>query len=317
MVIDATKKYREVFAFLLLGIVSVLLLTHLVSMLSASGFREGLPFSDRALIEQAAFVDPVYVILIVAAVIITTHLGEPSRHARAITMLGLGVLGVMAALGLISWIAGLSADQALGPGGSGKATGSFIQVSWLVLVGLAGSFTIITLSALPAPRRQAFQQPGWGGYDPNQGPMPGQYPAPHPGQPPPYGQGSPASAWSPQPGQPHYGDPQSREWPQPGQPWPQPEQQWEPAGQRWPQPERQWEPQQQQQPQQPRQPEQQWAHPERQPLQPDPAADLPAESAAPEQEQPTGAADADDDADKAGGRGAPSPPSWWSPPPPT
>ena len=102
MVIDATKKYREVFAFLLLGIVSVLLLTHLVSMLSASGFREGLPFSDRALIEQAAFVDPVYVILIVAAVIITTHLGEPSRHARAITMLGLGVLGVMAALGLMT-----------------------------------------------------------------------------------------------------------------------------------------------------------------------------------------------------------------------
>jgi hypothetical protein len=293
VVIDATKKYRETFAFVVLGVVGVIVLTHFVSMLSTSGARENLSFATRARVEQSTFVDPVLVILVIAAVVVTTHLGEPAKRARVVVILGLGILAGMAVLGLISWIAGLSSD-ALGFA-QGKVTGSFIQLSLLVLVGLGGYFTFLTLNALPAsPRRQPFHQPEWGGgYDPNQGPMQGQYGAGQygpgqygagqygagqyggsqygPEQPAPYGQGAPASAWT------------GQQWAQPEREWPQQEQQWQPAQQPWTQPEQQVPP--------------------------------PGQQGAPTAPQERAAADptdvpADDDRD------APPPPSWWAPPQP-
>jgi hypothetical protein len=221
LVTEATKKIREILAFGLLGVAAVLVVTYffLLFKTEQGPFGKG-TFSTMSALEMSRFVSPVLVGLIVLAVVLVTHLGDVTNSARNITISALVLLGVMMLLGLVTWIAALTADNLdyfIGDGlGQGKVTGSIVQLAYLALAGLAGLFTFTVLSALPAPVRQgAAQAGGWAGYDPSQ-----------------FGQG--------QPGQPAGAQQWAGQQPaDPSQPWPSPaeQQQWaQPAEQQWGQP---------------------------------------------------------------------------------
>ncbi len=282
VVTEATKKIREIVAFGLLGVVAVLVVNYFALLFKSEPGPLGKEtFSTMSALEQASFVSPVLVGLVVLAVVLVTHLGDVTKAARNITIAALALLGVMVLLGVITWIAALTAKNidffVGGALGQGKVTGSIVQLAYLTLAGLAGFFTFTVLSALPAPVKTGAAQPaGWSGYDPNQyppGQAPGAVPPTWAGQQPP----GPGQSWAPPGEQQQWAQPAAQ--PQWGQPGEQP--QWaQPAAQpQWGQPgeQPQWgqhaEPQQSAQPaeQQPVAPAapQQWGQPaEQQPVAP-------------------------------------------------
>jgi hypothetical protein len=357
LVTEATKKIREILAFGLLGVAAVLVVNSFALLFKTEQgpFGKG-SFSTMSALEMSRFVSPVLVGMVVLAVIVVTHLGGVTDNARNITISALVLLGVMMLLGLITWIAALTAenlDYFIGDGlGQGKVTGSIAQLAYLALAGLAGLFTFTVLSALPVPERTGAAQPGgWSGYDPSQfgQAQPGQPAgAPQwPGQQP----GDPSQPWPPQAEQQQWAQPPQQQWGQPAQPgqwgqqaaapeWGQPsgEDQWgQPAEQaQWGQP--QW-PSEQQQPapsEQPQAPppaeQQQWAapvEPAREWTEGGQHADLgatqqwampstPTGSDEPAEQPVEGQSAADDQpaSEDEGDRQEPEPPSWWSQPPP-
>jgi hypothetical protein len=234
VVTEATKKIREIVAFGLLGVVSVLVVNYFALLFkSAPGPLGKGKFSTMSALEQGRFVSPVLVGLVVLAVVLVTHLGDVTKAARNITIAALVLLGVMVLLGVITWIAALTAKNVDffvgGALGQGKVTGSIVQLAYLALAGLAGFFTFTVLSALPAPVKTSAAQPaGWAGYDPNQ------FGQGQPGQPPgvvaPTWAGQqptdPGQSWAPpaeqqqgaQPAQPQWGQPgEQPQWGQPGE----------------------------------------------------------------------------------------------------
>ncbi|MDN5856054.1 MAG: hypothetical protein L0K86_25080, partial [Actinomycetia bacterium] len=109
MVTESTKKLRELLAFVLLGVVTALVLVSL--SLLFKDFGPGFEFSMKSALVQGDLVNPVYVLLLVAAVVMVTHLGEPTAQARTITIGAMAVLGVMGLLGLLTWISSLSVEE--------------------------------------------------------------------------------------------------------------------------------------------------------------------------------------------------------------
>jgi hypothetical protein len=290
VVTEATKKIREIVAFGLLGVVAVLVVNYFALLFkSETGPLGKETFSTMSALEQGSFVNPVLVGLVVLAVVLVTHLGDVTKAARNITIAALALLGVMVLLGVITWIAALTAKNidffVGGALGQGKVTGSIVQLAYLTLAGLAGFFTFTVLSALPAPVRTGAAQPaGWSGYDPNQyapGQAPGAVPPTWAGQQPP----GPGQSWAPpaeqqqwaQPtAQPQWGQPgEQPQWAQPaaqpqwGQPGEQPQwgqhaepQQWaQPAEQQQAAPAapQQWDQPAEQQPAAPAEPGQEWS----------------------------------------------------------
>jgi hypothetical protein len=239
VVTEATKKIREIVAFGLLGVVAVLVVNYFALLFkSETGPLGKETFSTMSALEQSRFVNPVLVGLVVLAVVLVTHLGDLTKAARNITIAALALLGVMVLLGVITWIAALTAkniDFFVGDAlGQGKVTGSIVQLAYLTLAGLAGFFIFTVLSALPAPvRTDAAQPAGWSAYDPNQyapGQAPGVVPPTWPAQQPP----GPGQPWPPPAEQQQWAQPAAQ--PQWGQPGEQP--QWaQPAAQpQWGQP---------------------------------------------------------------------------------
>jgi hypothetical protein len=209
VVTEATKKIREILAFGLLGVVAVLVVNYFALLFKTEQgpFGKG-KFSTMSALELGRFVSPVLVGLVVLAVVLVTHLGGVTKAARNITIAALVLLGVMILLGVVTWIAALTAknlDFFMGDAlGQGKVTGSIVQLAYLALAGLAGFFTFTVLSALPAPVKTSAAQPaGWTGYDPSQ------FGQGQPGQPP---------AWAPPTDQPQWGQPAAQpQWGQPGE----------------------------------------------------------------------------------------------------
>jgi hypothetical protein len=241
VVTEATKKIREILAFGLLGVVAVLVANYFALLFKTEQgpFGKG-KFSTMSALELGRFVSPVLVGLVVLAVVLVTHLGEVTKSARNITIAALVLLGVMILLGVVTWIAALTAknlDFFMGDAlGQGKVTGSIVQLAYLSLAGLAGFFTLTVLSALPAPVKRAAQPAGWTSYDPNQfgQAQPGQAPtwAASADQPQ-WGQPAAPQQWGQQGEQPQWGQPgEQPQWGQPGEPqWGQ-----APAQPQWGQP---------------------------------------------------------------------------------
>ncbi len=257
MVTEATKKIREIVAFGLLGVVAVLVVNYFALLFKSEPGPLGKEtFSTMSALEQGRFVSPVLVGLVVLAVVLVTHLGDVTKAARNITIAALALLGVMVLLGVVTWIAALTAKNidffVGGALGQGKVTGSIVQLAYLTLAGLAGFFTFTVLSALPAAvRTDAAQPAGWSGYDPSQY-APGQAPGAVPPtwaaqQPPGPGQSwaSPAEQqqWAQPAAQPQWGQPgEQPQWAQPaaqpqwGQPGEQPQWGQHAEQQQWAQP---------------------------------------------------------------------------------
>lgn len=252
MVTESTKKLRELLAFVLLGVVTALVLVSL--SLLFKDFGPGVEFSLKSALVQGDLVNPIYVVLLVAAVVLVTHLGEPTPQARTITIGAMAVLGVMGLLGLLTWISSLSVDDGAAGGlpwsygglkGAEKVGGSFAMIVLLVLIGAAIYFCLTTMQALPStpkPRQQQWggpqQQPGqWGGQVPPQQGAWGGHPqqgheqwAPQQQAAGSWGQPQETSAgqWAPQAGQDQWGQPQPQQWDGQSQPpqqgsWGQPQ----------------------------------------------------------------------------------------------
>lgn len=152
--------------------------------------------------------------VIVVAVLLCTHVGSPSPHARPVAFVGLGVLGFGAILGLISAIGGL-ADKSSNYYGGGRAKAEQFILD-LVIVALFVLAALLVWGWLNAPALKRAAKPvaqGYGQPYAGQQQYPGQQAAGQqwPAQGQPESQGQPERGGYSQPPQYQGG------WPQPGQ----------------------------------------------------------------------------------------------------
>jgi hypothetical protein len=217
MVTDVVKRLRDVFAFALLGVAGLYLLSALVLIFKSSQIGE--PFSYRAGLYEYLFTVPILLLSLVGAVLLAAAFGEPSRRARVVVLAALVIGGLALLFGLICWVTSLGSNGLRVGQGFGIAQVKFaslaLALAKLGLLALILLFAYSVFSRLPRSARASQQT--WG---PQAGYGPQQYPG---GQPyAPYGQ--PGQGYAPAP---------------PGHPgWaPQPEQQWaQPPEQAWPPP---------------------------------------------------------------------------------
>lgn len=194
MVTAATKKYRDIFAYGLLAVAALYLISGL-SLLFKSKEDIGLGFTGKAAVFGYLFAHPVLVFSLIAAVSLSVGFGEASKNARTVVLIAMGVAGLSLLLGLICWFSGFAADGAdVGRGGlfggvfgAGKIVGIFLGLAQLLLLGLAAWFAYTVLQALPKAVRptaawgqqqaygaqQGYPQPTWGQPGPGYSPQPG------------------------------------------------------------------------------------------------------------------------------------------------
>jgi hypothetical protein len=163
VVSEKTKPHRELLAWVLVG-ASVVLGAVAVSRLFID--LGDATFTQKAFLFQELFASPILVGLLVVAVVLVTHLGEPTPNARVLTLVALVVLALLGALALVMTGAALGADLSgsggFGPDLSGKWANFFQQLGYLAIVGGAGFFIVTTYRALPAPTPQAPAMPQGG-----------------------------------------------------------------------------------------------------------------------------------------------------------
>lgn len=220
MVTEATKKYREVFAYGLLGVAALYFISGL-SLLFKSEEDSGLAFTGRAGAFGYLFAHPLLVIALVGAVALVSGFGEASKNAKAVVLAALGIGGISALFALISWLSAFGADtDTFGPSGifggvllAGKIVGIFLGLAQLIFLGLALFFAWSVFERFPKPVK-ATQPQQWGqqgGYGQQQG----------------WGQQAPTDAGY---GQPQQGWGQNQGWgqqPNPSDPaYGQPQQSW-------------------------------------------------------------------------------------------
>jgi hypothetical protein len=217
MVTDVVKRLRDVFAFALLGVAALYLLSALVLIFKSSQIGE--PFSYRAGLYEYLFTVPILLLSLVGAVLLAAAFGEPSRRARVVVLAALAIGGLALLFGLICWVTSLGSDGLRAGPGFGIAQVKFaslaLALAKLGLLALIMLFAYSVFSRLPRTAHGS-QQPR----RPQAGYGPQQYPGTQPYAP--YGQ--PGQGYAPPP---------------PGHPgWaPQPEQQWAPPPEQgWPPP---------------------------------------------------------------------------------
>jgi lysylphosphatidylglycerol synthetase-like protein (DUF2156 family) len=108
MVTDVVKRLRDVFAFALLGVAALYLLSALVLIFKSSQIGE--PFSYRAGLYEYLFTVPILLLSLVGAVLLAAAFGEPSRRARVVALAALAIGGLALLFGLIYWVASLGSD---------------------------------------------------------------------------------------------------------------------------------------------------------------------------------------------------------------
>jgi len=234
-VVSALTRFRDVFAFGLLG-VAVLYLIGGLSLLAKSEDDLGLGFTDRAAAFGYLFMHPLLIVALATAIGLAVGLGQPSRNAKPAVILALAIGGISFVVGLVSWFSAFGGED-VGPAalyggvlGAGKVVAVFIGLAQLIALGLVLLFGFAAFQVLPKPapkpqqwgapqqygwaQQQNWQQQGW--QQPND---PGAWGAPSPHQP--AQQPVPQQSWG-QPG----GQPQAQQsWGHPAQQPPAPQQQ--------------------------------------------------------------------------------------------
>lgn len=176
MVTEAIKKFRDIFAYGLLAVAALYLISAL-SLLFKSEDDVGLGFSGKAAVFGYLFAHPLLVFSLIAAVALAVGFGEASKNARIVTLVALGIAAFSLLLGLICWFSSFGADDADlnsvglfgGVFGAGKIVGIFLGLAQLLLMGLAAWFAYTALQSLP---KTAGSTTAWGqsqGYAGQQG----------------------------------------------------------------------------------------------------------------------------------------------------
>lgn len=180
--VDSLKKFREIAAFVLLGVVAVHVLMGLISLIYYASSSVGYGFTGGAQASSSMFVSPVFVPLL-TVVVGTCVLWERTKNARLLTLLSLIVVAGGLLLGFLLGVIGLAS------GGGGRTVIQFFTFLGSVAVVALAAFALYRmLLGQPAPVAQQHQQFGYGqlpgGYDPTQGyaPQPGQQVGGQPGQ---------------------------------------------------------------------------------------------------------------------------------------
>jgi hypothetical protein len=147
---NAARRHRDTIGFGLLAAVSLLCVGWLILILEG-----GVSFPDKSVLFGYLWVHPLYVGLVVLAVVVVSY-GEPSKRARTVVTLALGLLAVMLAFGAVTGAAALAGGgYALlgfaGVIGAGKVVGALVVLGYLLVAGLAALFTLSVLRALGSP----------------------------------------------------------------------------------------------------------------------------------------------------------------------
>jgi hypothetical protein len=197
---DALKKSRDVFAYALLAVAALYVISGLTLLLNATN-EMGLNFAGRAALSGALFAHLVLISSLVAAIALVCGFGEHSKNARVVVLIALAIAGLALLLALISWLASFGGNvngQPFGVGvfGAGRIASVLVGLAHLVLLGLAVWFAVTVLKALPrtAPRSAStwgqpagyggspgYVQPTWGQHQAGQAQQPqgwGQPPSP-------------------------------------------------------------------------------------------------------------------------------------------
>lgn len=156
MVTEAIKKFRDIFAYGLLAVAALYLISAL-SLLFKSEDDVGLGFSGKAAVFGYLFAHPLLVFSLIAAVALAVGFGEASKNARIVILVALGIAAVSLLLGLICWFSSFGADDGDlnsvglfgGVFGAGKIVGIFLGLAQLLLLGLAAWFAYTALQSLP------------------------------------------------------------------------------------------------------------------------------------------------------------------------
>jgi hypothetical protein len=216
---ESVKKLREPLAYALLAATALYVVTNIVQLLKS---RDDLTFGDRSFVLQDALTNPVWVLVVLAALALVVA-DRPSPHARTIAMVALGLLGLMLLVGLVSWLASYGSEIGDFPRDgdfTGQTAHTFLSLARLLVLGAAAALAYTLWKALPAPQRQPQQFPQqWGQ-------QPGQQQWGQPGQPGQYGQpNQPGPYGAPAQGQGQWSPPAGGGWGQP-QVSAQPQQSW-------------------------------------------------------------------------------------------
>jgi hypothetical protein len=147
---DAVRRHRDTIGFGLLAAVSLFSLCWLVLLLQG-----GVSFGDKSVLFGYLWVHPVYVGLVVLAVVVVSS-GEPSKRARTVVGLALGLLGLMLAFGVVTEVAALTGGGSAvfgfaGVVGAGKVVGALVVLGYLTVAGLAALFAFSVFRALRSP----------------------------------------------------------------------------------------------------------------------------------------------------------------------
>lgn len=174
MVTEAIKKVRDIFAYGLLAVAALYLISAL-SLLFKSEDDVGLDFSGKAAVFGHMFAHPILVFSLLAAVALAIGFGGESKNARTVVLVALGIAGVALLLRLICWFSGFGADDGSGLEafggvlGAGKIVGILLGLADLLLLGLAAWFAFTALQSLPKTSQSTATSWGQQGYAGQQG----------------------------------------------------------------------------------------------------------------------------------------------------
>ena len=169
MITDATKKFREIFAYALLGVAALYFISGLSLLFKSADDFGGAGFADRAATVGYLFTHPILVVSLAAAVALVTGFSEASKNAKVVVMAALGLGALSLLLALISWFSAFGADSQggleafNGVFGAGKLVGILLGLAQLLFLGLVVFFAFNVFRAFPktAPSGQ-WQQSGYG-----------------------------------------------------------------------------------------------------------------------------------------------------------
>ena len=169
MITDATKKFREIFAYALLGVAALYFISGLSLLFKSEEDFGGAAFADRAATVGYLFTHPILVVSLAVAVALVAGFSEASKNAKVVVMAALGIGGLSLLFALISWFSAFGADSEgglevfNGVFGAGKLVGILLGLAQLLFLGLVVFFAFSLLRAFPktAPSSQ-WGQPGYG-----------------------------------------------------------------------------------------------------------------------------------------------------------
>lgn len=186
MITDALKKFREIFAYVLLVVAALYVISGLSLLLKSKDDIGGLGFSGKAATFGYLFTHPVVIFCLIAAVALVVGFGAVTKHARIVVLVALAIAGIALLLALVSWFSSFGADDNFGSGpfggvlGAGKIVGILLGLAHLLLLGLTAWFAFTVFKALPKSAPQSatswgqpqgygaapgYGQPTWGQQD--------------------------------------------------------------------------------------------------------------------------------------------------------